>query len=132
VKPANSLEVATRLYQLLDGDDIPAVLELCDQDVIIQYPAVGMLPYGGTWLGHDGVARFLEIHDVSEEILEFEVARLITDGDDVMVLGTFRGRAKRGGREWATPFVHHLTAVGGRLSRWEAFFDTAAAVEARR
>lgn len=124
--------VAARLYQALEDEDVPAILASCSLDVTVLYPAAGSLPYGGTWHGREGVATFLEAHDQAEEILAFEVGQLIAEGDAVMAVGTFRGRAKPDGREWVTSFVHHLTISDGRLDRWEAFFDTAAALEAHR
>lgn len=126
------LRIATRLYEALDADDMPALIELCADDVTVEYPAASLLSYGGTWHGREGIARFLEAHDESEEILGFEVARLVADGGTVLALGTFRGRARLTGREWTTKFVHQLTIDVGRLRRWEAFFDTAIAVHAHR
>ena len=126
-----SAAAAEELYAALEADDVPRILELCAEDVSVRYPAEGRLPYGGTWVGRIGVEGFLDAHDAAEEILEFEVRRMVADGDTVIALGHFVGRAKPGGGEWSTDFVHHLTIVDGRLRRWEAFFDTAAAVAAR-
>ena len=122
---------AEQLYAAIEADDIPRFLELCAEEVSVLYPAEGRLPYGGGWEGRDAVARFMDVHDAAEEILTFEVRRMVADGDTVIVLGDFTGRAKPGGREWSTQFVHHLTITGGLLHRWQAFFDTAAAVDAR-
>ena len=97
----------------------------------IEYPGSGSLPYGGVWQGREGVARFLDVHDEAEEILRFDVMRMIGEGDTVLVLGEFVGRAKPGGSEWSTRFVHQLTFADADLLRWEAFFDSAAAVAAR-
>lgn len=73
---------------------------------------------------------FLEAHDEAEEILAFEPAEFIQDGDRVVVLGRFEGRARDTGRTWSTAFVHLLTFADGLLTRWQAFFDTAAAIDA--
>lgn len=126
-----SLQLAERLYAALEADDIPAFLDLCAEDVTFEYPARGLLPYGGVWEGRDGVARFMDAHDEAEEILRFDVERMIAEEDTVLVLGTFTGRAKPDGREWSTRFVHRLTMADAGLLRWEAFFDTAAATSAR-
>ena len=125
-----SLAIAEQLYAALEADNIPRFLELCADDVTLRYPAEGRLPYGGTWKG-DGIARFMDVHDAAEEILSFKVRWMAEDGDSVFVLGEFGGRAKPDGREWSTAFVHHLTVTDGLLRQWEAFFDTAAAVDAR-
>ena len=126
-----SAATAEALYAALEAEDVPRILGLCADDVSVRYPADGRLPYGGSWEGRRGVEQFLDAHDAAEEILEFEVRRMVADGDTVIAIGHFAGRAKPDGREWSTEFVHELTITDGRLRRWEAFFDTAAAVAAR-
>lgn len=128
---ASPLRAAEQLYAALERDDVPGFLALCAEDVSFRYPAEGRLPYGGSWEGRGSVARFLETHDAAEEILAFEVHRMLAEGETVIVLGYFAGRAKPNGGAWSTQFVHHLTITDGLLRRWEAFFDSAAAVEAR-
>ncbi|HET6380451.1 MAG TPA: nuclear transport factor 2 family protein [candidate division Zixibacteria bacterium] len=127
----DALATAERFYALLDADEIEEFLGLCAEDVEVRYPAAGMLPYGGTWLGRDGVARFLDAHEEAEEILEFDHGPMFAGGDTVLVLGRFTGRARKSGRTWSTRFVHALTIADGHVRRWEAFFDTASAVAAR-
>ena len=126
-----SAATAEELYAALEADDVPRILGLCAEDVSVRYPAKGRLPYGGSWEGRKGVEGFLDAHDAAEEIVEFEVRRMVAEGDTVIAFGHFVGRARPDGGEWSTDFVHHLTITDGRLRRWEAFFDTAAAVSAR-
>jgi ketosteroid isomerase-like protein len=128
---ADALETVERFYAALEADDVDGMLALCADDVEIRYPADGALPYGGTWTGRDGAGQFLEAHDAAEEILEFQLGRMVADGELVVVLGRFTGRVKSSGSEWSTAFVHALTVTDGRIRRWEAFFDTAAALAAR-
>jgi ketosteroid isomerase-like protein len=115
---------------MLDDEDLSPFLAACAPDVTVEYPADGRLPYGGAWHGRDGVGRFLDAHDGAEEIVEFAPAEMLRDGGRVVVLGRFAGRAKPTGTPWSTRFVHLLTFDDGLLQRWEAYFDTAAAVEA--
>ena len=125
------IDRAEQLYAALDDEEIDGFLALCADDVEIRYPADGALPYGGEWHGRDGVAAFLEAHDAAEEILQFDHGPMFSDGDTVIALGTFAGRAKASGREWTTRFVHVLTFTDAGLRSWDAFFDTAAALAAR-
>lgn len=125
------LEIAERFYAALIDEDVDGLLALCAEDVEVSYPAAGLLPYGGVWRGRDGVAAFLAAHDEAEEILVFERGQMLADADLVLVIGHFEGRARPSGREWSTAFVHALTFSDRGLHRWEAFFDTAAAVSVR-
>ena len=125
------IALAERLYAALDDDDVTPFLDLCAPDAIVEYPAEERLPYGGTWLGRERIGEFLEAHDAAEEIVVFEPMQMAADGDTVFVLGQFVGKAKPMATTWSTRFVHVLTFRDGLLKRWEAFFDTAAAIAAR-
>lgn len=127
-----TVEVVERLYAALQADDVTGVLELCAPDVEWQYPAADLIRYGGLWRGPAGIERFLELHDELEEIVAFEPAAPIVDGQRAAVLGVFRGRSLQTDRSWETRFVHVITVRDGRVERFEAFFDTAAAMEAHR
>jgi uncharacterized protein len=127
-----TLDIVRGWYQALEADDLPTAIALCSSEIELRYPAAGRLPYGGTWEGPEGVEHWAGAHDSMEEILEFETDDPIVDGDRTAVPGHFRGRSRQSGREWETRFVHVLTVRDGHLVRFEAHFDTAAAVEAHR
>ncbi len=124
-------EIVEQFYAALDADDVDAMLALCADDIVIGYPAADRLTYGGEWHGREAVAVFLDTHEEAEEILEFAPTSMVTEGDVVVVLGDFRGRARATGREWSTRFVHVMRVEGSKVRRWESFFDTAAALAAR-
>lgn len=129
---AENLELVAQGYAALERDDIPGFLELCGTDAEWVYPAPAELLYGGEWRGHDGIAAFFNAHDAAEDILEVRVVDSVARGDRVFVLGVFRGRAKPSGQAWETRFVHVITLRDGFWQRFEAFFDTASAVEAHQ
>jgi len=121
-----------RFYEAIDGDDVPTIIAFFADDAVVSYPADGTLPYGGSWQGPDAIGRFLDLHDETEEILAFEPATMAVDGSQVIVRGRFEGRSKATGRTWTTRWVHAFEVSGDRIQRWEAYFDTAAALEAHR
>ena len=124
--------IVERLYEALEADDMDAAVALCSPEVEWHYPAFGALSYGGQWTGRDGILRWADAHDEAEEILDFRVEDLVAAGDHVFAVGYFRGRARPDGDTWETRFVHALTIRDGQVIRFEAFFDTAAAVDAHR
>jgi len=126
----DSVGFVEQMYQAINEEDVAPFLALCAHDVVVDYPAPGRLPYGGTWEGLEAVAGFLRAHDDAEEILNFEIRQVVADGECVVVFGNFEGRAKPGTATWSTAFVHALTVRDGRLHRWQAYFDTSAAVDA--
>ena len=129
---AENLESVHQGYEALERDDVEGFLGMCAPDAEWRYPAQGELAYGGTWRGRDGIAKFLEAHDAAEEIVELRLDEFVAEGERIVVLGLFRGRARPSGRSWETPFVHSITLKDGLWQRLEAYFDTAAAVHAHR
>ena len=128
---SENLAVVRRAYSALDADDVETFLAECAPDIEWLYPPTPGIPYSGLWSGPEGVERFLETHDEVEEILEWTRSQFIAQGDWVVVLGHYRGAPKPAGQEWETDFVDVLTMCDGKIARFEAFFDTAAGVEAR-
>lgn len=128
---AENLAVVGQAYEALDADDVPAFLALCTPEAQWVYPEPRQLPYGGTWSGLEGVEAFLNAHDAAEEIIDLDASDFIAQANLVVVLGHYQGRSKATGREWETDFVHVLTLRNEKIARFEAYFDTAAAVEAR-
>jgi hypothetical protein len=124
------IELAEQLYAAALEDDPAPFLARCAPDAVIVYPGEGLLPYGGQWRGRSEIEAFLSAHDEAEEIVSFDVIDMLESGEAVTVVGRFEGRAKPGSATWSSRFVHLLTFRGGLLERWEAFFDTAAALDA--
>ena len=125
-------DVVARAYAALDSDDLEAFLAFFAEDAIVRYPAAGLLPYGGTWRGVDKIRRFLDVHDETEEIVVLQVRTVEAAGSRVFARGRFVGRSKRTDHEWRTDFIHAFGVADGLIVGWDAFFDTAAAVEAHR
>lgn len=115
-----------REYQAFLEDDLDTVLAMSGGDIEYRYPRVEGLAYGGVWSGPDEVRRFFEVHDATDEVLELRPTGMVAQGEKVVVLGTFRGRAVPTGEEWTTEFVHVYTIRDGKTRRFESYFDTAA------
>ncbi len=131
-REAENVTLVERLYTALERDDMAAALEVCASDAEGRYPAEGRLAYGGVWHGHDAILAWAEAHDEEEEILDFRVDEVVAAGDKVVALGFFQGCAKSAENTWETSFVHVIAIRQGLVQRFEAFFDTAAALSARR
>src|SRR5260370_39065185 len=100
------LEKIEELYQAQQNRDIRSILMLMSQDIeIIQSTE---LPWGGTYLGHDGVKKFLTA--LSEHIdSQVQVERLIDAGEKIAVVGRTVGNARKTKLEFDIPIVHIWT-----------------------
>ncbi len=118
-------DTVRRSYEAFARDDLDAVLADLHPE-IVWHQAQG-LPHGGTYHGVEEVRR--NIFDPLDrdwwEEFSADPEELIEADDQVVVLGRYRGVAKRTGKELDVPFVHVWTMRDGKAVRFRQFLDTA-------
>jgi len=130
--PAGNIATARALYQSFAARDIDAILALLSDDVEWGEPDNPYNPAGGVRRGHGGFLEWLRIGRAAEEILALEPRAFLSDAESVAVVGHTKCLAKPTGRTYETDFVHLVTFRGGKIVRFQEFFDTYAAGEAFR
>ena len=123
-------DLVRRSYDAFARGDLDAVV--ADMHDEIEWHQAQGLPHGGTYLGLAAVRRnvfeplerdwWSEFSAVPDEFLDA--------GDEVVVLGRYRGVAKETGRQLDVPFVHVWSVRDGKAWRFRQFLDTAGWVAA--
>ena len=124
------MAIVRRSYEAFAKGDLDAVV--ADMDEAIEWQQAQGLPHGGIYWGiaevranvFDPLDRdwWLAFSAVPEEFLGA--------GDEVVVLGRYRGTAKLTGKVLDVPFVHIWSLRDGKAWRFRQFLDTAGWVEA--
>ena len=127
-----NVELVQSIYAAFARRDIPAIVQMLSPDVVWGEPSNPFNPAGGVRHGHDGFLEWVEIGRRSEDILVLEPRKMLVDDDSVAVVGFMRCRAIATGKEYQSDFVHVVTFDGGKVTRFQEFFDTYAAGEAFR
>ncbi|GLP83606.1 nuclear transport factor 2 family protein [Mycobacterium antarcticum] len=127
-----AVNVVRRLFDAVERRDAEAVLACYAADVEIREAAV--LPYGGTWRGHDGALAhaqaFLAAWDPFQGSAEIKLDPQFWGDDSGRVCVLFRHRAlnpTRGTRLDA-PEVSIYQVYGGKVVRSQMFHADSAAV----
>ena len=125
-----NMTIVRRSYEAFARGDLDAVV--ADMDEAIEWQQAQGLPHGGTYRGLAEVrANVFDPLDrdwwsafsaVPDEFLEA--------GDEVVVLGRYRGTAKQTGKALDVPFVHVWSLRDGKAWRFRQFLDTAGWVAA--
>lgn len=123
---SDKIQIIAALYEAHVNRDVPTILALSDPAMeIVQ---TELLPWGGHYVGHEGMLRFVgklvEYVDASPEPLDY-----IEAGDNVAVYGRLKGRLKKNGREFDIKIIHVWTLRDGKAVRFEAYIDTPAMLE---
>jgi hypothetical protein len=120
-----SVDVVRRAYEAFDRDDLDAVVACFAEDIVWEQ-AQG-LPHGGVYRGREQVRRhvFDPLEQEWWEEFAADAHEFIDAGEDVIVLGRYRGRGRGTGRLLDVPFVHVWTVRDGLAVRFRQFLDTA-------
>jgi ketosteroid isomerase-like protein len=127
---ATNIEVTRRLFAAFGAGDVPAILDLLDDEVLIEFYGPPAIPYAGTYRGRAEARRFFETVLASVDIHRFEPEEFLADADKVVVTGCLRLSARSTGREIESDFVHVITVRNGRWLRFRDFMNTAVAAAA--
>ena len=120
---SKNVELIKKFYTAFKNQDKPTYLQLCDDN--IQWIVMENMPNGGTHIGKKEVfenyfpslfLQFLEFHAVTEEFLDA--------GDQITVLGKYKGRTKKTKKPFESPFAHIYTIKDGKIIKFRQYTDT--------
>lgn len=127
-----NIYLVQQLYSAFGERDINKILEMLSPDVEWGEPSNPFNPAGGTRYGHKGFLEWIDIGRRSEDILELQIKKWLTDNDSVGIVGYMKCRAISTGKIYDSDFVHLITVDNGRVKKFQEFFDTYSAGEAFR
>ncbi len=126
-----NIELVQSLYAAFGRGDVDAILAGLTPDVDWQdYGRASDFPSLGPRHGHGQVRDFFTVLTGEADFLKFEPRQFHAAGNMVFVLGHSVLLMKRNGREVATDWVHVFATVGGKVSNFREFADTASVSEA--
>ncbi|MDQ3819098.1 MAG: nuclear transport factor 2 family protein [Acidobacteriota bacterium] len=122
-----SVEIIAELYEALSRRDLQTIMALIDPEIVVSQTR--QLPWGGEYLGFEGVQKFFtELFRHVESQLAVE--EFVDAGDRVIVIGWTRGQVRATGATFNVRAVHVWTVKGGRGVRFEPNVDTPKMLEA--
>ncbi|MDO9170985.1 MAG: nuclear transport factor 2 family protein [bacterium] len=111
-------------YEAFSRGDVPAVLAVLAHDV--SWTEAEGFPYGGTYVGPEAVLQGVFMKLGTEWDGFAAVPReFVADGDTVVALGTYSGKFKATGKNFAAPFAHVWQFRDGKVARFRQYTDTA-------
>ena len=123
-------QVVDALFAAMQAGERETILALLSEDVEWWVAGPPEIPYAGTFRGHDEVAHFFATFNDSIDYESWDAHAFIAEGETVVVVGEERWRAKPSGQLVDNPWVLVITVRDGKITRFRAYEDTAAAKEA--
>ena len=123
-------QLIQNMYAAFAKGDIQTILNALTDDVDWQIVGPKEIPHAGPHRGRNQVAKFFEKVSTGSEIQQFEPGQYIAQGDTVVALGYYRGKANATGRPYESEWAMVFTLRNGKVSRFREYSDTAALVAA--
>jgi len=112
-RAAANRELIERAYSAFAKGDIPAVLQVLDEEILWHVPGRG--PLSRDYRGHQEVLGFFQhFTTLSGGTFRIQVDDVLSNDERVIVLVT--ESAERNGRKWSSPQVHAWTVNDGKAS----------------
>jgi uncharacterized protein len=125
-----NVSLVKKTYEAIGRGDIPSVVAMMTDDVVIHCPGPSEIPFSGTYLGPEGVIDYFQTLGATVAIQEFEPREFIAQDDQVVVLGHEAITATATGKSWETDWAMVWTVRGDRISRLREFHQTGAITQA--
>jgi ketosteroid isomerase-like protein len=125
-----NLKVVRSLFECFGRGDVPALLGLLDGDVDWHIKGPAEVPYFGPRRGHEGALDFFGKLGTSVEFENFAPQEFLAGGDNVVVVGTERGRVRATGKSFDNDWAMVFTLRDGKITKFRSHEDTAAVAEA--
>jgi ketosteroid isomerase-like protein len=121
------------LYAAFGRGDIAFILANAAESIAwSSSDASGVVPWGGARQGKKAVQQFFDTLADNLDFELFDPQRFAADGGLVFVHGRTVAKVKATGRRFDMQWVHLFTIEGGRVTRFEEFYDTAGITPALR
>ena len=127
--PRDNTEAVRTVYEQWAKGNFRAGVELYDPEILmVQHPG---FPESGSYLGVDGIGRYMRAFLEAWEEVSLSAEELIESGDSVVVAVVHRGTGKGSGVEpHEFRYFHVWSFRGGRVIRLDAIRERADALEA--
>jgi hypothetical protein len=129
---SRNTQIVKDAYAAFQRGDISAILNLLTED--IEWEGVkgteGVLPQAGKRHGRAAVQEFFGQVGATTQFDTFEPREFIAQGDTVVAIGHYAGKAKPTGRSIATDWVMVFAFRGDKIASFREFTDSAQIVKA--
>lgn len=125
-------QVVRGVYDAFTSGNIAAVLDALTDDVEWCVYGPPEIPYAGPRHGRDAVAQTFATLNETMEFEHFAPDEFIAQGDQVVAVGSDNRRVRATGQLVENKWAMVFTLRDGKVSRFRAFEDTAAAIAAIR
>ena len=120
-----SIEFVKQGFAAMGKGDIKTLLDGFTEDIEIQQPGPeDVIPFAGTYRGHEQAIQYFKIMGETEEFKKFELREFIAQDNKVAVVGYEETEVKSTGKTFELDWVAVFTFRANKVSSVRIFQDT--------
>jgi ketosteroid isomerase-like protein len=120
------LQTVKRIREALLRGDLPALLNLCTDDLEILPRTSAKVPWARSWRGRREAEQYFKTIAAEVEFQQYETDEFIVDAETVVVLGRERCLVRTTGRTVEAKWMQIFGFRDGLVCRHREYTDTAA------
>lgn len=118
-----NLQSTQIFYSYLAAQDIQSIAAMTDPGIIVNMYIPEMFPYSGSFVGMQQALPVMGMLTQAVEILEFDIYKILVNGDTVVARIREKAIAKSTGKEFDVELIHVLKFSEGKLIEFNLFID---------
>ena len=119
-------EIVQGMYVAFGRGDVAGVINALADDIEWVSPGPSVIPFAGRYRGRDEVMNFFQKLAANCELDPFMPTQYVEQGDTVVALGSYAGRAKASQTGFQSSWAMVFQLRGGKVTRFQEHFDTSA------
>jgi uncharacterized protein len=119
-----NIQTVQQIYADFGQGKVQAILDRVNPDVSWVNAGPEVVPYARKRRGLDEVREFFDALYAAVEVQSFEPKEFFADGDRVIVVGAWSGRAKPTGRIFSSEWTMAWTLKAGQVVSFRSYEDT--------
>lgn len=123
-------KVVQDAYAAFGRGDIESLINSLADDVEWIVPGEGLIPQAGTYRGKEELRGFFSKLPETIDFEKFEPRTFVAQGENVVALGSYSGKAQPGGAPFAAEWAMVFGLRGGQIARFREYTDTASIASA--
>ncbi|MER7223525.1 nuclear transport factor 2 family protein [Streptomyces rubradiris] len=123
----STADTVGEFFRRFGTGDLAGLPELFADTADLVVAGAPFVPWTGHLVGRNEVEGYFQRFVAAVRTQRFDIERIVTDGEDAIVLGAFEHQVTSTGKPFASPFAIRITVRDGLIRRYQTFEDSYAA-----
>jgi ketosteroid isomerase-like protein len=119
-----NIQIIEKMYKDFGAGNMQAVMATFDPDVVWVRPGEPDIPFAGTFVGMEGLAKMFSIISKTINIKGFHPKEILHHGDTVVVIGCDEADVIPTGKSYLSEWVYVYTIKNKKITHVQVYLDS--------